>query len=169
MSNTRIELISAETPAHFQTAANILRTASQWMIEHNVSNWNPDQFDPAKMQQQTLAKVYLALQAGAVVGTTQTQRTDPLVWPEILTNDTIFVHKLAVLPKMAGQRIAYKILDEVCAIGRQSGLKWLRLDCRADRPKLREYYKGYGLQFVDIFEIVERNLVYARFELKLAA
>lgn len=163
-----IELISAETPTHFQIAATILNAAAQWMRDNNTPNWHVDQFDPVRMQQKTDATIYLALLAGTPVGTVQLQDIDSFFWPEILLGDTIYVHKLAMLPEFAGQRIGYHILDAVCAIGRQRELKWVRLDCREDRPKLRQYYENYGFQLVDIVNLKPTNLT-ARYQLKLDA
>lgn len=163
-----MQLHIANTSTHFQTAANILNAATQWMIENDVPNWQLNQFDPIQMQQQTNATIYLALHDGVSVGTVQLQDVDALFWPEIASDDTIFVHKLAVLPEMTGQRIGYQLLDAVCAIGRARGLKWLRLDCRVDRPKLRQYYERYGFQFVDEVKVRPHNMS-ARYQISINA
>lgn len=139
-----IDLQYVETTKQLEEAADILREAAQWMIDSGNANWDPAAFTAATVRQTPSAAVYLAFVDGEPAGTLQLMEHDPFYWPNLADPyDALFVHKLAVCRRFAGQGIAYKMLDIVCDLAREKGKAFVRLECRGDRPKLRAFYGRY--------------------------
>jgi ribosomal protein S18 acetylase RimI-like enzyme len=77
---------------------------------------------------------------------------DPIVWPEVIEDDAVYVYNLAVSRRWAGQGLGYRMLgwaeDQVKRLGRT----YLRLDHFAHNEFLRRYYQDVG--FIDRGEIM---------------
>jgi GNAT superfamily N-acetyltransferase len=56
------------------------------------------------------------------------------------------VHRLAVRRANAGQGISIALLQWAVEHARSLGKRYLRLDCDADRPRLRALYEGFGFR-----------------------
>lgn len=144
-----IDFQIAETTEQLQCAADILREAAQWMIDTGNPNWDPAVFSAETVRQTPDAVVYLALVDGEPAGTLQLVRYDPFFWPNLADPyDALFMHKVAVRRRFAGQGVAYKMFDAVCDLARAEGRPFVRVECRGDRPKLCAFY-GHYFEYVD--------------------
>jgi len=160
-----IELHLAETAEHLREAADILREAAQWMIDSGNANWDPAAFTTGTVRQTPHAAVYLAFVDGQSAGTLQLIEHDPFYWPNLAhPRDALFVHK-RVRRRFAGQGVAYKMLDGVCVLAREMDKAFVRLECRADRPRLRAFYGRY-FDFVDVISL-QPDYNTARFKIDL--
>lgn len=74
------------------------------------------------------------------------QWRDPIFWGERLP-DTAYVHKLAVRPVYAGQKLGLEMLKWAGATARKTGKRFLRLNCLAADRKLRDYYERAGFLY----------------------
>ncbi len=84
---------------------------------------------------------------GEDAGTLKLQFSDPDFWPEIEGTDSAFIHRLAVRRRFAGKGVSTAMLDWVRARAKSMGLRYLRLDCDARRPKLRSFYEAHGYRY----------------------
>ncbi len=75
------------------------------------------------------------------------QLEDSLFWPDVPTNDSAFVHRLAVRRNFAGGEFSKVLLEWAVERTRSLGRKFLRLDCDASRPRLRAIYERFGFRY----------------------
>jgi GNAT superfamily N-acetyltransferase len=83
---------------------------------------------------------------GTVIGAIRFQLEDQLFWPDVDGSDSAFVHRLAVRRSHAGQGVSTALLQWAVDRARGSGKRYLRLDCDADRPRLRALYERFGFR-----------------------
>ena len=74
------------------------------------------------------------------------QTEDPLFWSDLPNEDSGFIHRLAVKRSFAGGYISTALLNWSIEHSRNLGKRYLRLDCAADRPRLRLVYENFGFR-----------------------
>ena len=89
----------------------------------------------------------LASIGGVPAGAIRFQERDPLFWPDIPQEDSAFVHRLVVRRAFKGQGVSQALLAWSVQRARSLGKGFLRLDCDADRHKLRALYETFGFRF----------------------
>jgi GNAT superfamily N-acetyltransferase len=110
---------------------------------------------------------HVAFDGTQAVGVYRLQLQDPAFWPEIAHGTSAFLHKLAVLPDRQGQGIAHALLAHAVGLTREKGLRFLRLDCMAGRPRLRAVYENFGFRHHS--EKIMGNTPFDRFALDVRA
>ncbi len=89
---------------------------------------------------------------------------DRYFWPELAPGTSAFVHKLAVRRAWAKKGVSTELLSFARARARALGLPYLRLDCVADRPGLRNLYGHFGFA---LHSIIQKGAVsFARYEMQ---
>jgi len=83
---------------------------------------------------------------GEVAGVVRFQLQDQLFWPDLDTDDSAFVHRIAVRRRYAGRGISTVLLRWAVARARSLGKQYLRLDCDAERTRLRAVYERFGFR-----------------------
>jgi GNAT superfamily N-acetyltransferase len=91
-------------------------------------------------------KFTLDLVGETPAGTLTLQWADPVFWGE-MPPDAGYVHKLAVRPTYAGQKIGLEMLRWAEATARKAGKRFLRLNCLAEDMKIRDYYEHAGFLY----------------------
>jgi len=91
----------------------------------------------------------LAWDGSDPVGTMLVATTDEDFWPEDAPGVALYVHKLAVARRAAGRGVAQALLRQAEIETAAAAIPHLKLDCRADRPKLQALYESAGFQRVD--------------------
>jgi GNAT superfamily N-acetyltransferase len=77
----------------------------------------------------------------------QAARCDPedlLFWPDHPEPAAVYLHRIAIRRSFAGRGIPQIMLTWAVEYARSLGKKFLRLDCEANRPKLRLLYESFG-------------------------
>lgn len=147
LANT-MKLISAKSEDDWMIASDILLNVIDHLNKMGKSLWNYRQADTAHLKEAyKLNELYFYRSENEIYGMVFIQNADPLFWPEVVPNESYFMHKLAVLPKFKGKGFGYKILDSVLELARTNGVKYVRLDCDP-RAELTSYYQSYGFTFV---------------------
>jgi GNAT superfamily N-acetyltransferase len=120
----------------------ILDEAASWIIEQKLpSVWEPGGFSRETfLEQISRGEVHIGLVGETQAGTLTLQWADPIFWGE-QQPDSGYVHKLAVRPAYAGQRIGLEMLKWAEAAAREAGKRFLRLNCLAADKKIRDYYE----------------------------
>ena len=73
---------------------------------------------------------------------------DPAFWPDTPAGESLFVHKLAVVPKAQGKGIAAQMLAFAQTRAYEQSKRYVRLDTAAERPKVRAFYEKQGFIYV---------------------
>ena len=81
---------------------------------------------------------------------------DPAFWPNVPKGESLFIHKLAVVRRFAGQGIADAMIDHAKAMCMGRGIAVLRLDCHGARAKLRAVYERNGFMCVAERVVLDR-------------
>ena len=139
--------------------------AAKWLQNPNQPLWDPADLTPEKLraviQPSEIFVGYVECDAAVAVFL---QSRDPLFWPGV--NDALFVHKLSVARRFAGQGYAADMLAWAAEHAKSTGKKFLRLDCAADLPKLRRFYENCEFHFVDQWRL--DHYAAARYERRLS-
>jgi GNAT superfamily N-acetyltransferase len=135
-------------PEDIDSVLGILNEAASWLQEHNIpSVWKPGGFSrQAFLEQISCGEVYIGIIQEKPAGTVTLQWSDPVFWGE-RHPDSGYVHKLAVRPAYAGQKIGVQMLKWAEATARTAGKRFLRLNCLAEDRKIRDYYEQAGFLY----------------------
>ena len=141
----------------------ILDEAASWILEQRIpSVWKPGEFSRQTfLEQISRGEVHIELIDGKPAGTITLQWADIIFWGEQLP-DSGYVHKLAIKPAYAGQRIGLEMLKWAEAEARKVGKKFLRLNCLAEDRKIRDYYEQAGFLYKG--DVVRPKAVAALYE-----
>lgn len=127
--------------------ASILTEAARWQEQAGDPVWLEGELTAEKIKAEVTAGLFfLAEFEGEPVGTVKFQREDPLFWPDAATPDAAYVHRLAVRRSHAGKGISVALLQWAAERTHQLGRRFLRLDCDANRPRLRAVYENFGFR-----------------------
>jgi GNAT superfamily N-acetyltransferase len=125
----------------------MLLEAARWVDALGVVMWEEGELVREEIQSDVDAgSYYLAEADGQLAGAVRFQLEDRLFWPDLEGEDSAFVHRLVVRRAFKGRGISTVLLSWAVAHARAFGCRWLRLDCDADRTKLRELYERFGFR-----------------------
>lgn len=127
--------------------SGVLLEAARWLEAEGQPMWAPDELAPAALlERYDLEEMRLGVLSGEPVAAMVVQESDEHFWPDTPRGESLFVHKLATVRRLKGRGVATAMLDRARASATHLGKDYLRLDCAADRPKLRRFYEDYGLR-----------------------
>ena len=95
--------------------------------------------------------MHLAFHDDVLVGTLRLLLREPIVWPQVLEDDAVYVHSLAVRRTWADRQVGRRLLEWAGSRAALLGRSYVRLDCMANNAFLRDYYGQAG--FADRGEI----------------
>jgi GNAT superfamily N-acetyltransferase len=144
----------------------ILDEAAAWVRGRGDPLWLPAELDPDGIERDVRSGLYALAESEAdAAGTLRFQLEDFEYWPDIEQGDSAFVHRFAVRRRYAGGRVSSAMIRWAADRARGLGRHWLRLDCDADRPRLRGVYEGFGFRHHSDRQVGE--FVVSRYELPL--
>ncbi len=73
---------------------------------------------------------------------------DAVIWREMETGTSVYLHRIVVNPAFKGQKLFGKILGWTLEHARQRGLATVRMDTWDNNPSLIDYYKSFGFTFI---------------------
>jgi len=142
----RIAIRQATTP-DAQAVSDILQEAAAWLISRGQPLWQTGELAADSIQADvTNGNFWLATADGCPAGCVKFQLQDELFWPDVPSDDSAFIHRLAVRRQFAGGEISTALLTWAKGHAAALGRSWLRLDTVADRPTLRAVYERFGFQ-----------------------
>ncbi len=125
---------------------DILTDALKWVEElDGTIMWVEGELEEPRVRAEA-GMFVVAESDGRIVGAVRFQLDDPLFWPDIDGSDSAFVHRLAVRRSHAGQGVSTALLQWAVDRARGLGKRYLRLDCDADRTRLRAVYERFGFR-----------------------
>ncbi len=81
--------------------------------------------------------------SGKLAGMFRLMDSDEEYWGH-QTESAVYLHSFMVKSEFGGQKIGSTVLKSVELSVREKGIKYFRLDCKADNPELCQYYEKQG-------------------------
>ena len=155
-------------PADAPLIREMLLEAAAWVDALGVTMWSEGELEAEAIAGEVAAgQFFIADADGVPAGALRFQPEDPLFWPDQPSGESAFVHRLVVRRAFKGQGVSQAMLAWAAARTRSMGRRYLRLDCDADRIRLRAVYEGAGFR-VHSYRQVGPYYV-ARYELDVGA
>lgn len=128
----------------------IMREAALRLIEKNIQLWSVEDLNEENLfkglDDENIIVGYVGNEPAVTMILTW---HDPLFWPNVAPNTSGFIHKLSVGSRFTGKDIAKEMIEYGAKQCKNRNMKFLRLDCAADREKLCGFYEGLGFKKVD--------------------
>jgi GNAT superfamily N-acetyltransferase len=125
----------------------MIREAAAWVDALGVVMWEDGELDPGRIASEvTAGQFYIAEVDGTAAGAVRFQLEDALFWPDRPAGESAFIHRLVVRRAFKGRGVARALLEWATGHARAQGRALLRLDCDADRHKLRALYESCGFR-----------------------
>ena len=149
------------------TIQGMLEEAAAWVDALGVVMWDEGELDPGRLDSEVAAgQFFIADVDGVAAGAVRFQLEDQLFWPDLARDDSAFLHRLVVRRCFKGQGVSTALMQWATSHARALGKRWLRLDCDANRPKLRSLYEGFGFRFHSFRQVGPYYV--ARYEYRLS-
>jgi GNAT superfamily N-acetyltransferase len=145
----------------------ILADAATWVEQlDGTTMWVEHELAEDRIAAEVDAGLFHVAECGGdIAGALKFQLDDQLFWPDLATDDSAFIHRLAVRRNYAGQGVSTALLRWAADHGRSLGKQSLRLDCDAERARLRDLYERFGFRFHSFRQVGPYYV--ARYELPL--
>jgi GNAT superfamily N-acetyltransferase len=145
----------------------ILTDAAKWVEQlDGTTMWVEDELGEDRIASEVHAGLFFIAECdGDIAGAMKFQLQDPLFWPDLVTDDSAFVHRLAVRRNYAGRGVSTALLRWAVVSARSLGRHALRLDCDAERSRLRGLYERFGFRFHSLRQV--GSYYVARYELQI--
>jgi GNAT superfamily N-acetyltransferase len=144
----------------------MLLDAARWVDALGVVMWEEGELDRTRLEREIAARQFAVAEIdGALAGAIRFQLEDPLFWPDLAEGQSAFVHRLVVGRPFKGQGVSQALLQWAVERARALGRDALRLDCDADRAKLRRLYEDFGFVFHSYRQV--GSYYVSRYELSL--
>lgn len=133
----------------------MLKNTAQWIQENDINQWqyllsggDDEEILEAIMQKETFIVVLndVELIATFTLSTTQSD-WDKHIFGEDPEEDSVYLHRLAVLPVHMGKGLGNGILNWI-EDNISTDKTYLKLDCVADNGKLNQFYLDNGFQYI---------------------
>ena len=159
-------VVSAVTASTVHTAADIMKEAAQWLIERDMPLWPLSELEPEKIiNQYELNHIFVGWIKDQAIASLCLVEEDPIFWPQVPQEQSLFVHKLSVRRSWAGLGFAHAMLNWVIGQAFQRGKRYVRLDCPACRHRLCEYYQRIGFTHVATRDVGLFDMAYFEIDL----
>jgi GNAT superfamily N-acetyltransferase len=165
--DSNLHIRPAEAPDADDIEAMLLE-AARWVDALGVVMWEEGELDRARLEREIAAQQFVVAEAGCeVAGAIRFQLDDALFWPDLPAGRSAFVHRLVVRRAFKGRGVSQALLQWAVDRARSLGREALRLDCDADRSKLRRLYEDFGFVLHSYRQVGPYYV--SRYELPLAA
>ena len=140
--------IRQATAADVAIVDQMIREAAAWVDALGVVMWDDGELDADRIRTEVAGGMFfLAVVGGEVAGAIRFQLEDRVFWPDRPEGEAAFVHRLVARRAFKGRGVARALLEWAVGHARAQGRGLLRLDCDANRPKLRALYESCGFRF----------------------
>nr|WP_226641297.1 GNAT family N-acetyltransferase [Mesobacillus subterraneus] len=154
MNLLRTENVRLAVSDDGQRIINLLKTTAQWIQNHGINQWQyllsggeDKEILEAVKQQET----YIVLSDEELIATFTLSDTqsdwDRHIFGENHEEDSVYLHRLAILPSQMAKGIGKEILHWIDN-NYSTDKSYLKLDCVADNSKLNQFYVANGFQYL---------------------
>jgi len=160
-------LIRQAASADADAIVETLAEAASWVEElDGTIMWVEGELEQERVREEAEAGMFVVGEVdGRVAGAMRIQLEDRLFWPELDATDSAFVHRLAVRRAFAGRGISTALLEWAVDRARTLGKRYVRLDCDADRARLRALYERFGFRLHSYRQV--GSYYVSRYELRI--
>lgn len=154
---TELRMIAAQND-DLDRFIDLLEEVADWLNARGINQWRAGSFRLSRDYYATSIKqgeVQLAFLDNILVGTFRVLLHEPIVWPDVIGDDAVYVYNLAVKRAWAKRQLGLRMLEWTAARAASLGRRYVRLDCMSDNCFLRDYYRQAGF--------AERGEIDARF------
>jgi len=128
----------------------ILKDSVAWLEQKGLGNlWTMEKCEWSSLkisyQIEDFYVLYVGQEAAACMAFT---RQDLTYWEDPGDGAALYLHKLAVKRKYAGQNISSRMIAFAKEKAAEESRRYLRLDCNAERTRLRKVYEDCGFELV---------------------
>jgi ribosomal protein S18 acetylase RimI-like enzyme len=129
---------------------NLWQKSAHWLNSNGIYQWRPEFFNLEQVIEFMTngSDVYLAEIDKEIVGTYILTWSDSLIWKELDSLDSGYIHRFAVNRDYKGRGIGKFLLKAAEEQIKLKGKTLIRLDCMADNIRLNQYYKESGFNFI---------------------
>ena len=118
---------------------NMLEEAAMWVDALGVIMWEEGELAPGRVDSEIADGLFfIAEVSGDPAGVVKFQLEDRLFWPDLIEDESAFIHRLVVRRRFKGLGVSTALMQWAVSRARAVGKRHLRLDCDASRPKLRQ-------------------------------
>lgn len=129
------------------TVSGVLSEAALWLKQQSMALWEEKEVSPSNIYQDVeLGLFHIAFYEDMAVGVVKFQTEDLVFWSDISQEYSAFIHRLAVRQGFASGCVSTALMQWAVERSQDLGKHFLRLDCAADRPRLRAVYENFGFQ-----------------------
>ena len=129
----------------------LFEQAIEYQKKKNYTVWKG--YDRAALQKDVALKLqYKLISNEEILSIFSVCYADDIIWREKEQGNAIYLHRAVVNPKFRGNKMFAKIFDWAIQFGKNKGLSYIRMDTWADNPKIIDYYKSFGFEFVEYFK-----------------
>jgi len=153
-------LVNQALDSNAETIYVLLEENRQWLHGLGINQWILPFTKDWVEQSIARGEFFVAKRSQEVVGVFRLIHCDPVIWDEIIAEDGIYIHTLAIRRKDEGQGIGRSLLAWAEKYTKDQGRQYLRLDCMADNPRLCEYYRCAGFVSRGVKEIQFPNFLW---------
>ncbi|MFE8699991.1 GNAT family N-acetyltransferase [Cytobacillus sp. FJAT-54145] len=132
----------------------MLKEIALWMKKNGINQWkflleggDDEEIKEAISKQET----FIVTKNNQLIATFTLLNTqsewDQHIWGEDISNNVLYLHRLAIIPTYMKKRIGKELLDWIVTNVRDDK-KYLRLDCVASNSKLNQFYQNYGFDLI---------------------
>jgi GNAT superfamily N-acetyltransferase len=158
--------VRAALPADASLVTAILGEVAAWLAARGDTMWEEGELDETRIADEIArAQFFIAERNGEAAGVVRFQLEDRLFWPDLPQTDSAFIHRLAVRRRFAATGVSTALLAWSAEHARRLGRRTLRLDCDAQREKVRALYERFGFRLHSYRQVGPYYV--ARYELPL--
>ena len=160
-------VVRVALPSDATVVEDMLREAARWVDALGVIMWEEGELDSSRIAAEVAdGQFFVAEVDGTIAGAIRFQLEDRLFWPDLAQDESAFVHRLVVARAFKGRGVSTALLEWSIERARAMGRRFLRLDCDAERTKLRALYERSGFRLHSYRQVTSYYV--ARYEYPLA-
>lgn len=147
--------------------ADTLIEAAKWVEQlDGTVMWVEGELEEDRVRAEVHGGMFVVAEIdGQIAGALRFQLEDRLFWPDLEEAESAFVHRLAIRRAFAGQGISTALLEWAVHRAHALGKRFLRLDCDAERSRLRALYERFGFRLHSYREV--GSYYVSRYELQI--
>jgi len=129
---------------------DILLDNVRWVSEISEPLWNEDDVKWDKLSKTfRISDFFIAYVDDVPSGCMALVDHDPFFWPDVKKGESLFIHKLAVIKRARKSGVSDAMIAFFKRQGMERGVKIIRLDTDASRPKTMAFYDRHGFTLSD--------------------
>lgn len=145
--NKRLELLNC-SKEDIPSIMSIYEQAREYMQTKNQVVWPHFPFSmlEADLAEGHLWKILINDEIACIWSTTF---SDPNIWEEKNIDPSIYIHRIATVPKFRGNDLVQSIVNWAKVYARINQKKYIRMDTVGDNKSLIAHYKKMGFNFLE--------------------